>query len=270
MTTTISLTREGRVGHVVLEGERSLNAIGSATLDDIVAAVRSLEEDGVTRAVVVRGSGRAFSAGADIRELATYPGPDQFAAFLSRFAAALDVLTASRLPIVAAINGLALGGGLELALACDVRVAADTARLGLPEVALGAIPGAGGTQRLPRLVPPGIAREMLLLGDSITAARAYEIGLVNQVVAPELLVRAATALAERLAQGPPLVHAALKFLLDATATARVGDGTALERKTAHDLFGTADGAEGRRAFAERRTPQFTGEPIHRRVGEPWT
>lgn len=258
MTTTISLTREGRVAHLVLEGEKRLNAIGSTTLDEVIAAVRSLEEDGVTRAVVVRGAGRAFSAGADIREFATFGGPAQFAAFLARFSGALDVLALSPLPVVAAINGLALGGGLELALACDLRVAADTAMLGLPEVALGAIPGAGGTQRLPRLIPPGVAREMLLLGDSITAARAYEVGLVNRVVPAERLIEAATALAERLAQGPPLVHSALKSLLEATAGGGLRDGIALERKTAHDLFGTADAAEGRAAFAERRAAKFTG------------
>src|SRR4051794_16216618 len=146
MTTTISLTHQGRVAHLVLEGERRLNAIGSPTLDALVSTMRSLEQDGLTRAVVLRGAGRAFSAGADIRELAGYSGAAEFEAFLARFADALDVLTASPLPIVAAINGPALGGGLELALACDLRVAAQTATLGLPEPALGAIPGAGGTQ----------------------------------------------------------------------------------------------------------------------------
>ena len=259
MTTTVSLTRRGRVGHLVLDGGARLNAIGSATLAALVDRLRSLEQDGVTRAVVVRGTGRAFSAGADLRELAEFPGPAQFAGFLTRFTAALDGLAGSPLPIVAAINGPALGGGLELALACDLRVAADVATLGLPEVALGAIPGAGGTQRLPRLVPPGIAREMLLLGEPITAARAYEIGLVNRVVPAELLLTTATELAERLAQGPPLVHSAVKSLLDATAAGPARDGIDSERQRAHDLFASADGAEGRRAFAQRRPPTFTGK-----------
>jgi enoyl-CoA hydratase len=144
-------------------------------------------------------------------------------------------------------------------MACDIRIAAGTAMLGLPEVALGAIPGAGGTQRLPRLVPPGVAREMLLLGEPITADRAHEIGLVNRVSPPGRLLDDATAIARRLADGPPLVHAALKSLLCATAAADVSDGIAVERETARTLFATMDGAEGRLALAERRRPQFTGE-----------
>jgi enoyl-CoA hydratase len=138
-------------------------------------------------------------------------------------------------------------------------VAADTAVLGLPEPALGAIPGGGGTQRLPRLVPPGIARELLLLGEPVSAVRAYEIGLVNRVCPAGGAVAAATEIAGKLAAGPPRVHAALKALLDATSTGGVRDGIALERRTAQDLYDTADAAEGRAAFAQRRGPEFTGE-----------
>src|SRR6476661_7202171 len=160
--TTITTHRDGRVGHLVLDGEKRLNALGSATLDALAAAVQAFEDDGTTRAIVVTGAGRAFSAGADIREFREYAGAAEFARFLTRLTDTLDVLATCPLPVVAAINGMALGGGLELAMACDVRVATDTAVLGLPEPALGAIPGGGGTQRLPRLVPPGIARELLL------------------------------------------------------------------------------------------------------------
>lgn len=257
--TTIDLHRDGRVGHLLLNGEQKLNALGSEALNELALAVRELERDADIRAVVVSGAGRAFSAGADIAELRTYLTPDEFAAFLSRFTGTLDIIADSRLPFVAAINGHALGGGLELAMACDIRVAADTAKLGLPEVALGAIPGAAGTQRLPRLVGPGIAREMLLHGKPITAARAYEIGLVTHVHPAGEVVSAAGELAADLAAGPPLVHAALKSLLDATATGGVRDGVALERHTARKLFGSADGAEGRAAFAAGRSPKFTGE-----------
>jgi enoyl-CoA hydratase/carnithine racemase len=259
MTTTISVRREGRVGHLVLDGEKRLNALGSATLEALAAAVHDFEDDGVTRALVVTGSGRAFSAGADIRELSRCAGAAGFARFLNRLTTGLDVLASSPLPVVAAINGMALGGGLELAMACDIRVAADTAVFGMPEPALGAIPGAGGTQRLPRLVPPGVAREMLLLGEPVGAARAYEIGLVNRVCPVDEVAAVAAELARRLAAGPPRVHAALKALLDATSTGGVHDGIALERRTAQDLYDTADAAEGRAAFAERRPPEFTGK-----------
>src|SRR5207249_7142136 len=149
--TNIGISRDGRVGTIVLDGPRKLNVLTSKALDDLVLAITEFEREAEIRAVVVTGAGRAFSAGADITELRTCTTPDDFAAFLSRFTAALDVLASSRLPFVAATNGLALGGGLELALACDIRLAAEGAKLGLPEVALGAIPGAGGTQRLPRL-----------------------------------------------------------------------------------------------------------------------
>jgi enoyl-CoA hydratase/carnithine racemase len=259
MTTTISTRRDGRVGHVVLDGEKRLNALGGATLDALAAAVRAFSGDGTTRALVVTGSGRAFSAGADIREFRELAGPAEFARFLTRLTDTLDVLATGPLPVVAAINGMALGGGLELAMACDIRVAADTALLGLPEPALGAIPGAGGTQRLPRLVPPGIAREMLLLGEPVGAARAYEIGLVNRVCPADEVATVAAGMAGTLAAGPPRVHAALKALLDATSTGGLRDGIALERRTAEDLYDTADAAEGRAAFAQRRRPEFTGE-----------
>jgi enoyl-CoA hydratase/carnithine racemase len=257
--TTISIRREGRVGHLALDGEKRLNALSGATVDALAAAVRAFEDDGSTRALVVTGTGRAFSAGADIRELSACTGAAAFARFLTRLTAALDVLASSPLPVVAAINGMALGGGLELAMACDIRVAADDAVLGLPEPALGAIPGAGGTQRLPRLVPPGVAREMLLLGEPVGAARAYEIGLVNRICPAAEVAAVAAGLARKLAEGPPRVHAALKALLDATSTPGVRDGTAVERRTAQHLYDTADAAEGRAAFAQRRRPEFTGE-----------
>jgi enoyl-CoA hydratase/carnithine racemase len=259
VATTISARRDGRVGHLMLDGEKRLNALGSATLDALAAAIRAFEDDGTTRAIVVTGAGRAFSAGADIREFSEFAGAAEFARFLTRLTDTLDVLATCPLPVVAAVNGMALGGGLELAMACDIRVAADTAVLGLPEPALGAIPGGGGTQRLPRLVPPGIARELLLLGEPVSAVRAYEIGLVNRVCPAGGAVAAATEIAGKLAAGPPRVHAALKALLDATSTGGVRDGIALERRTAQDLYDTADAAEGRAAFAQRRGPEFTGE-----------
>ena len=259
MATTISARGDGRVGHLVLDGEKRLNPLGSATLDALAAGVRDFEDDGTTRAIVVTGAGRAFSAGADIREFREFTGGAQFARFLTRLTDALDVLAACPLPVVAAINGMALGGGLELAMACDIRVAADTAVLALPEPALGAIPGGGGTQRLPRLVPPGIARELLLLGEPVSAARAYEIGLVNRVCPAGDAVAVAVEIAGKLAAGPPRVHAALKALLDATSAGGVRDGIAQERRTAQDLYDTADAAEGRAAFAQRRRPEFAGE-----------
>ncbi len=149
MGTQVTSRVEGSVGWIELDGARQLNAIGTATYTQLAAAMRQLEQRDSVRAVVVHGAGRAFCAGADIEEIQTFGGRDDFATFVHGFTDALDVLRASPLPVIAAIHGSALGGGLELAMACDLRIATPDARLGLPEAKLGVLPGAGGTQRLP-------------------------------------------------------------------------------------------------------------------------
>jgi enoyl-CoA hydratase/carnithine racemase len=243
------------IGWLRLDGADRLNAIGSQTYLAIADAVRAFERDSA-RAVVVHGDGRAFSAGADIDEISRFEGRDDFAAFIRGFTDALDVIASSRLPVVAAIHGSALGGGLELALACDVRIATVDAKLGLPEAKLGVLPGAGGTQRLPRLIPVGIATEMLMLGTTITAERAYAIGLVNRLVDGDSLLAEAGGLAAQLARGARQVAAATKSLLRETAPTSLADGIAVERDTVADLFATPDGREGFAAFTARRAPEF--------------
>ena len=233
MATDVTVSLDGGVAVLCLDGAERMNAIGSHTYRALAAAVTAVENDGQTRAVVIHG-----------------------------FTDALELLERSRLPIVAAINGLALGGGLELAMACDLRVAAGGAKLGLPEAKLGVLPGAGGTQRLPRLIPRGVANEMLMLGRTIDGIRAYQLGLVNQLAASgDAALTDAVALAGELAAGPCLVPARTKELLRDTEGAELGEGIAREREVATELFATPDGQEGFAAFRERRAPVFAaGQP----------
>ena len=260
--TGVTVRLDGGVAVLCLDGADRMNAIGSHTYRALAAAVTDAEHDGQTRAVVIHGAGRAFSAGADIEEMGAFGSAEEFRRFIHGFTDALAVLERSRLPIVAAINGLALGGGLELAMACDLRVAAADAKLGLPEARLGVLPGAGGTQRLPRLIPRGVATEMIMLGRTIDGVRAYQLGLVNQLAASgDAALTDAVALAGELAAGPCLVPARTKELLRDTEGGELGEGIARERAIATELFATPDGQEGFAAFRERRAPAFAaGQP----------
>jgi enoyl-CoA hydratase/carnithine racemase len=262
VATGVTVTLEGGVGVLCLDGADRMNAIGSATYRALATAVTGLESNGQTRAVVIHGTGRAFCAGADIEELAGFASPGEFRQFIWGFTDALALLERSRLPFIAALNGLALGGGLELAMACDLRVAFGGVKLGLPEAKLGVLPGAGGTQRLPRLIPRGVAAEMLMLGRTIDGARAYQLGLVNQLAdSAAAVLTDAMALAGELAAGPRLVPARAKALLQDTAEAELGEGIAREREVATELFASPDGQEGFAAFRERRVPAFAaGQP----------
>ncbi|MET0821312.1 MAG: enoyl-CoA hydratase-related protein [Aeromicrobium sp.] len=259
-STAVEVRRDGPIGWITLDGPDRLNAIGTRTYTAVAAAVRGFEQDGTTRAVVVHGRGRGFSAGADIEEIGGFAGRSAFEQFIHGFTDALDVLEASPLPIIAAIHGAALGGGLELAMACDLRVATPTAQLGLPEARLGVLPGAGGTQRLPRLVPAGIAREMLMIGSSVTGTRAHAVGLVNQLAEPDALLATAGTIATTLAAGSRHVAAAAKALLATTSDLTLADGIVQERRIAADLFAAADGREGFASFIARRPPAFEGAP----------
>jgi enoyl-CoA hydratase/carnithine racemase len=258
MGTQVTSRVEGSVAWIELDGAQQLNAIGTATYTQLAAAIHQLEQRDSVRAVIVHGAGRAFCAGADIEEIQTFDGRDDFANFVHGFTDALEVLAASPLPVIAAIHGSALGGGLELAMACDLRIATPDARLGLPEAKLGVLPGAGGTQRLPRLIPVGIATELLMLGNFIDGERAHALGLVNRLSEPGSLLDDAKALAEQLSGGASQVASATKDLMRRTSQVSVHDGIDIERDVVSALFDTADGREGFAAFTSRRAPKFGG------------
>ena len=247
-----------RVAVLTLNRPRVLNAIGTATVERLEGALDRLHDDDRVRALVLAGNGRAFSAGADLGEIESFTDPYQFRAFVGRMTRAFGRLQDFPKPSVAAVHGFAFGGGLELALACDLRVAERGARLGVPEMRLGVLPGAGGTQRLPRLVPAGIAKQMILTGDPVDAERAHAVGLVNELAEPGGALAAARALAGRLAAGAPLALSAGKRLIEAGALMDLDAAIAYEREAVSVLFSSRDRAEGLDAFRQRRPPDFSG------------
>jgi enoyl-CoA hydratase len=255
---TLRVERDGPLAVVTIH-RPPVNALNRQALVDLHAAATALGADAAVRAVVLTGAGdKAFVAGADIKELAQLTAVAAKAhAELGQ--AAFDAIERMGKPVVAAVNGVALGGGCELAMACTLRVAADTARLGQPEINLGLIPGFAGTQRLTRLVGRGPALEMLLTGDPVTAQRAYELGLVSRVVPAAEVLAAATALAASLAAKAPL---ALRYVMEAV---HQGADLAFAQAQAYEatLFGvsagTADAKEGTRAFLEKRAAEWTGQ-----------
>lgn len=233
------------------------NVLDAATSHALGAAAGALAERADVRAVVVTGGERVFCGGADIKEMATFAGPEEAQAFAEVLGAALTAIAELPLVTVAAIEGSALGGGLELALACDLRVAAQAAILGLPEVGLGIMPGAGGTQRLPRAVGIDRARELVLSGRRLAATEALAIGLVHEVVPAGAAGDRAAALARGFAAGPTAAYAAAKAALRA-AGGDLPTGLAVERDAFAGLFATDDRVEGLAAFAQKRPPRFTG------------
>lgn len=201
---SVVVERRGPAVVVRLDRPGRLNAIDRAMVRELDRAVQALSEDPSVAAVVFTGEGRAFSAGADIAEISQLDGPPEFLSFSREIQAALDRIDDLPKPTIAALNGVAFGSGRELPLACDLRVMADDASLGVPEIKIGVLPAAGGTQRLTRLVPQAVAKQMLLFGDPLPAADALRLGLVNELVAAPNVVDTAVAWAERLADRPPL------------------------------------------------------------------
>ena len=257
-TTVTAEVRPDGVGILTLARPDRLNAISTDMAAAIGEVVTRLAGHSGVRALVVAGDGKAFCAGADIAEFGQLHRPAEFGAFIGRLTESLDVLASCPKPSVAALHGVALGGGLELALACDIRIAAEGTRLGIPEIKLGLLPGAAGTARLPRLVPAPVARRMLLTGEPLGAEEALGFGLLAAVVPPGQVRDAALAEASRLAALPPLALAAAKRLLAAGSTVPLETAIELERQTVSLLFASDDRAEGVAAFLEKRPPQFKG------------
>jgi len=256
-TRTLIIRREDRVGWILLNRPEKLNAISPEMLEELSAALRELEGDELIRVVVITGSGRAFSAGADVT---AFSGVNPVSSYIysRRFQEVLNMIERMPKPVVAAINGYALGGGLELAMACDMRIASENAMLGQPEINIGLIPGAGGTQRLSRLVGRGRAKELVMLGDPIPAVEAERIGLVNRVVPLDRLESEVRALARKLAEKPPIALMAAKAAISLGSDYPLDIGLVLEASLFSMLFSTEDLVEGVSAFLQRRKPEFRG------------
>lgn len=255
---TLRVENDGAVTTLILDRPGRLNAIGSDTVALLDAAIDTIAADPQTRVVVVTGADGRFSAGANLAEIGGFEGPDDFRRLIQAMATTFTRLERLDCPVIAAVEGVALGGGLELALSCDLIIAGQGARLGLPEVRLGLVPGAGGTQRLSRRLPPAIAKSLLFTGDSLDAHEAARLGLITEVVDQGKALDAALDLARRLAEGAPLALAAAKRLADAASEMPLETGIALERETNAVLFGSQDCTEGIAAFLNRRPPRFTG------------
>jgi enoyl-CoA hydratase len=250
--------KKGPIAYVTLNRPKVLNALNSATWRDLRAAFEDARDDPAIRGVILTGAGdKAFIAGADISELAHVTAVE--AERSSSFGqGVLDLIETLGKPVIAAVNGYALGGGCETAMACSIRVASDSAKFGQPEVTLGLLPGGGGTQRLPRLVGKGRALQLILSGQIIGAQEAYRIGLVNEVVpAAELTTRAEAILRQIFGNAPIAVRLSLDAVNKGVDTSQA-EGFALEASYFGLCAGTDDKKEGTTAFLEKRKPQFQG------------
>lgn len=251
----VELTIQENTARVTINRPQALNALSASVLDALDGHVATIENDRAIYGAIVTGEGRAFVAGADIEELSKLD-PAAGLEFARRGQAVFSRIENLEKPVVAAINGFALGGGCELALACHVRIASERAQLGQPEVKLGLIPGFGGTQRLARLVGRGLAQQLVLSGSMVNAEEAHRIGLVNEVVPPEQLMnRTHEVLNQILANGPRAVAAALRAIREGLDLP-LDQGLEVEARRFSELCGTQESREGTRAFLEKRGPKF--------------
>jgi enoyl-CoA hydratase/carnithine racemase len=257
MLTNVLYEKNGAIAYVTVNRPKVLNALNTPTWKDLRTAFEDARDDTAVRGVILTGAGKAFIAGADISELARVTAFE--AEQSSRFGqGVLDLIEDLGKPVIAAVNGFALGGGCETAMACTIRIAVETAKFGQPEVKLGLVPGGGGTQRLPRLIGKGRALQLILSGEMISAQEAYRIGLVNEVVpAAELITRAETILNKIASNAPIAVKLALEAANKGLETSQ-DEGLLLEASYFGLCAATEDKKEGTTAFLEKRAPQFQG------------
>ena len=254
----VAYEKKGGIAYVTINRPKVLNALNTPTWTDLRTAFEDARDDSMVRGVILTGAGdKAFIAGADISELAHVSAVQ--AEQSSRFGQkVLDLIENFGKPVVAAVNGFALGGGCETAMACTIRIAVETAKFGQPEVSLGLVPGGGGTQRLPRLVGKGRALQLILSGEMISAQEAHRIGLINEIVPAADLITRAEAILKRIASNAPI---AVKYALDAVnkgLETSQSEGLALEASYFGLCAATEDKAEGTSAFLQKRAPQFKG------------
>lgn len=252
----VLVERDGHVGVVLMNRPKQLNALSGELMDAIVGALGELDADADIRAIVLGGGERAFAAGADINELAA---GTPVTLYDNRRLSRWDAIREVRTPIVAAVSGFCLGGGCELAMLCDVVVASESARFGQPEINLGVLPGAGGTQRLTRAVGKAIAMDMILTGRMLSAREALEHGLVARVVAKEAWLDEAKRVAREIAAKGPIAVRLAKEAIDQAFETPLTAGVELERKSFFLARASEDATEGLHAFLEKRKPEFEGK-----------
>ena len=255
---TLRVTREGRTAIITFTRPEAMNALNSKVLSDLKEAVGDLKKDDDVYAVIITGEGKAFVAGADIKEMMV-KDPIEAREFTFLGQSVLRNIENLNKPVIAAVNGVALGGGCELALACDMIIASEKARLGFPEVGLGIHPGFGGTQRLPRLIGKARAKELIFTADILDAKEAERIGLVNRVVAPDQLMKEAHGIAKKITSKAPIAIRLAKSAINKGCEMDLETGLAYEVESVSMTFATKDSKEGMKAFTERRKPEFKGK-----------
>ena len=248
--------QRGRVGLITLNRPQAMNALNNQLMRELMDALEAFDKDDEVGAIVITGNEKAFAAGADIKEMADKSihemmDKDHIAVF--------GRIRTIRKPVIAAVSGWVLGGGCEVALSCDMIVASESAKFGQPEINIGVIPGAGGTQRLTRAVGKVIAMEMILNDRRLTALEAYQFGLVNRVVPVETYLDEALRLAEEIASRAPVAVRAAKKMINQAFERTLSEGLAEEKQEFYNLFATDDQKEGMQAFVEKRPPQWKGK-----------
>lgn len=247
------------IGLVRLNRPTKLNSIDAAMVREFGELIAEVRADRAVRVLAFTGNGRAFCAGADISNLQGVGSAAEFMRFIETIQTTFNALDDLDRPTIAAINGLAFGGGCELALSCDFRIMAEEASIGVPEIKIGILPGAGGTQRLSHMLPPAIAKRMIYLGDPLTSAQALHFGLVNEVVPAAKVLDAALDLARRLMKMPPIAVRSAKMLVHAGMNSDLKTGIEAERQALGFLYGTEDRVEGMGAFLAKRDAVFKGK-----------
>ncbi|NEZ42119.1 enoyl-CoA hydratase-related protein [Paenibacillus alvei] len=251
----VTVSVDGAVGVLTLNRPDVLNALNRELMQELVAELERMDRDDAVKVLVITGNDKAFAAGADIKEMAD---ESAVSLLLKRQFDVWDRIGGIAKPIIAAVSGYVLGGGCELMMNCDLVVASDTARFGQPEIRIGVMPGAGGTQRLTRAVGQRKAMELLLTGDAMPAEEALRCGLINKVAPVELYLEEALKLARRIANQPPLAVALIKQAVRKAQDLSLAEGLDFERQYFHLLFASEDQKEGMLAFQEKRSPQFKG------------
>jgi enoyl-CoA hydratase len=251
VTNNVNVEMQGDLAVVTMDRQAALNALNDETLAGLEGAFSALGTDRAVRAVILTGAGKAFAAGADIKEMADF-SPLEARAYAQRGQRVFNLIEDFPHPVIAAVNGFALGGGCELAMACDLRIASEKAKAGQPEVKLGIIPGFGGTQRLPRILGRSAAKYLLFTGEIISAQRALEIGLFDEVVAPDQLMPRCLEIARTIASRAPVAVSLCKAAVNQGTDTTLGHGLSHETELFAQTFVTADQKTGMQAFLEKR------------------